>query len=75
MYSSHDPHGQQLQGQTALLFLSLFYNSAYAAGDAENIKLLSSFKKTGGGAGEVIPQNTKITEDVEIELIIVSSGG
>ncbi|MDP6639681.1 MAG: hypothetical protein QGH90_06050 [Candidatus Poseidoniaceae archaeon] len=26
-------------------------------------------------AGAVIPQNTKITEDVEIELIIVSSGG
>ena len=53
----------------SLLFLSLFYNSAFAAGDAENIKLLSGFKKTGGGAGEVIPQDTKFVDNIRKNIL------
>ena len=53
----------------SLFFLTLFYNSAFAAGDDENIAKLSSFKKTGTAAGEVIPQNTKFAENVKANII------
>jgi len=53
----------------SLFFLSLFYNSAFAAGDDENIAKLSSFKKTGTASGEVIPQNTKFAENVKANII------
>ena len=53
----------------SLFFLTLFYNSAFAAGDSENVKKLSSFKKTGTAAGEVIPQNTKFAENVKANII------
>jgi len=53
----------------SMLFLSLFYNSAFAAGDDENIKLLSSFKKTGGGPGEVIPQDTKFADNIRKNIL------
>ena len=53
----------------SLFFLTLFSNSAFAAGDSENVKKLSSFKKTGTAAGEVIPQNTKFAENVKANII------
>ena len=53
----------------SLFFLTLFYNSAFAAGDDENIAKLSSFKKTGTASGEVIPQNTKFAENVKANII------
>ena len=53
----------------SLFFLTLFYNSAFAAGDEGNIAKLSSFQKTGTGAGEVIPQNTKFAENVKANII------
>ena len=53
----------------SLFFLTLFSNSAFAAGDDENVKKLSSFKKTGTAAGEVIPQNTKFAENVKANII------
>ena len=53
----------------SLFFLTLFYNSAFAAGDDENMAKLGSFKKTGTAAGEVIPQNTKFAENVKANII------
>ena len=53
----------------SVFFLSLVYNSAFAAGDDENVKKLSSFKKTGTASGEVIPQNTKFAENVKANII------
>ena len=53
----------------SLFFLSLFYNSVFAAGDDENIGKLSTFKKTGTAAGEVIPQNTKFAENVKRNIV------
>ena len=53
----------------SLIVLTFFSNSAFAAGDAENIKLLSGFKKTGGGAGEVIPQDTKFADNVRKNIL------
>ena len=52
----------------SLFFLTLFYNSAFAAGDSENVKKLSSFKKTGTAAGEVIPQNTSLQKMLKLTL-------
>ena len=43
----------------SILTLSLFATNVFAAGDAENVKKLSNFKKTGTEAGIVIPQDTK----------------
>jgi hypothetical protein len=42
----------------SILTLSFFTTSIFAAGDAENVKKLSNFKKTGTQAGIVIPQDT-----------------
>ena len=53
----------------SLFFLTLFYNSAFAAGDDENMAKLGSFKKTGTAAGEVVPQNTKFAENVKANII------
>ena len=53
----------------SLFFLSLTYTSVFAAGDEENVKKLSSFKKTGTAAGEVIAQNTKFAENVKANII------
>ena len=53
----------------SLFFLTLFYNSAFAAGDDENIAKLSSFKKTGTAAGEVIPQNAKFADNIKADII------
>ena len=44
---------------TSILFTVLISANVFAAGDEANVKLLSSFKKTGTAAGEVIPQNTQ----------------
>jgi hypothetical protein len=35
----------------SIFLLSLFSNSAWSAGDEENIRKLSNFQKTGGGQG------------------------
>ena len=44
---------------TSFIFTVLMSANVFAAGDEANIAKLSSFKKTGTAAGEVIPQNTK----------------
>lgn len=49
--------------------LSLFSQSAYAAGDEENIKKLSSFKSTGGSRGEVIEQDTKFAANIRKNIL------
>ena len=40
----------------SILFTVLISANVFAAGDDENISMLSSFKKTGTAAGEVIPK-------------------
>jgi hypothetical protein len=47
------------------LTLSLFTSNVIAAGDAENVKKLSNFKKTGTQAGVVIPQDTKFAANIK----------
>ena len=54
---------------TTIIFTVLMSANVFAAGDAENIAKLSSFKKTGTAAGEVIPQNTKFAENVKKNII------
>ena len=46
------------------LTLSFFTSNVIAAGDAENVKKLSNFKKTGTEAGIVIPQDTKFAANI-----------
>jgi glucose/arabinose dehydrogenase len=53
---------------SALVF-SLTHLGANAAGDAENIKKLSSFKSTGGQSGEVIEQDTKFAANIRANII------
>jgi len=53
----------------SIFLLSLFANSTFAAGDAENIKKLSNFQKTGGGQGEVIPQDTKFAANIRKNIL------
>ena len=50
---------------TSFIFTVLMSANVFAAGDEANIAKLSSFKKTGTAAGEVIPQNTKFAENVK----------
>ena len=50
--------------------LSLLISNAYSAGDAEQIKALSSFKKTGLDVkGEVIPQDTKYAANIKKNIL------
>ena len=49
---------------TSILTISFFTSNLFAAGDAENVKKLSSFKKTGTQAGIVIPQDTKFAANI-----------
>ena len=51
---------------TSLLFAAFTFTSAQSAGDAEAIKKLSSFKKTGiDVVADVIEQNTKFRANIE----------
>lgn len=52
-----------------VLLLTLASNSAYAAGDDENIQKLSSFKSTGGAPGEVIEQDTKFADNIRKNIL------
>ena len=54
---------------SSIIFIVLINSNVFAAGDDENVKKLSSFKKTGTAAGEVIPQNTKFAENVKANII------
>ena len=54
---------------TSILTLTLFTFSVFAAGDAENVKKLSSFKKTGTQAGIVIPQDTKFAANIKKNIL------
>ena len=54
---------------TSFVFTMLMCANVFAAGDDANIQKLSSFKKTGTGAGEVIPQNTTYAENVKNNII------
>ena len=53
----------------SVFLLSLFSNSAFSAGDEENIKKLSSFQSTGGGPGEVIPQDSRFANNIRKNII------
>ena len=50
---------------SSVFLFTLFSTNVFAAGDAENIKKLSSFKRTDTVAGVVIPQNTQFAENVK----------
>ena len=50
---------------TSFILTVLMNANVFAAGDADNIAKLSTFQKTGTGAGVVIPQNTKYAENVK----------
>ena len=54
---------------TSILALTLYTFSSFAAGDAENIKKLSSFQKTGTTAGVVIEQNTKFAANIKKNIL------
>ena len=54
---------------TSFVLTVLMCANVFAAGDAENIAKLSSFKKTGTAAGEVIPQNTQYAANVKNNII------
>lgn len=54
---------------TSFIFTMLMNANVFAAGDSENIAKLSSFQKTGTGAGEVIPQNTQYAENVKKNIL------
>ncbi len=51
------------------IILALYSFSSFAAGDAENIKKLSSFKKVGAERGVIIEQNTKFAENVKKNIL------
>ena len=51
------------------LTLSLFTSNVFTAGDAENVKKLSNFKKTGTEAGIVIPQDTKFAANIKKNIL------
>ena len=51
------------------LTLTLFASNVLAAGDAENVKKLSNFKKTGTEAGVVIPQDTKFAANIKKNIL------
>ncbi len=53
---------------SALVF-SLTQINANAAGDADTIKKLSSFKSTGGQRGEVIEQDTKFAANIRANIL------
>jgi len=53
----------------SVFLLSLFSVSAFSAGDEENIQKLSSFQKTGGGPGEVIPQDTRFASNIRKNIL------
>jgi len=53
----------------ATVLFSLTHAGANAAGDAENIKKLSSFKSTGTQRGEVIEQDTKFAANVRANIL------
>ena len=48
-----------------LIFLVFSSTTVFSAGDEENIKKLSSFKKTDGAVAEVIDQNTKFASNIK----------
>src|SRR5210317_1436071 len=52
-----------------IFLFSLFSASVFAAGDEENIQKLSNFKSTGGGQGEVIPQDTRFAANIRKNII------
>jgi len=54
---------------TTILALTLYTFSSFAAGDAENIKKLSSFQKTGTTSGVVIEQNTKFAANIKENIL------
>ena len=55
---------------TTLLFAVFSLTNAYSAGDAEAIKKLSSFKKTGiDVVADVIDQNTKFRSNIEKNIL------
>ena len=54
---------------SSFIFAVLMSANVFAAGDEANVKKLSSFKKTGTVAGEVIPQNTQFAENVKNNII------
>ena len=55
---------------SSLLFVVSVFTSAYSAGDAEAIKKLSSFKKTGiDVVADVIDQNTKFRSNIEKNIL------
>ena len=55
---------------SSLLFVVSVFTSAYSAGDAEAIKKLSSFKKTGiDVVADVIDQNTKFRTNIEKNIL------
>jgi glucose/arabinose dehydrogenase len=53
----------------SVFLLSLFSNSVFSAGDEENIKKLSNFQSTGGGQGEVIPQDSRFADNIRKNII------
>ena len=53
----------------SLLTLTLYSFSSFAAGDSENVKKLSNFKKTGTQAGVVIPQDTKFAANIKKNIL------
>ena len=52
-----------------LIFLVVFSTTAFSAGDEENIKKLSSFKKTDGAVADVIDQNTKFAANIKKNIL------
>jgi len=53
----------------SVFLLSLVSSSVFSAGDEENIKKLSNFQKTGGGPGEVIPQDTRFADNIRKNIL------
>jgi len=53
----------------SILTLTLYSFSSFAAGDEENVKKLSNFKKTGTQAGVVIPQDTKFAANIKKNIL------
>ena len=49
--------------------LSLISSSVFSAGDEDNIQKLSSFKSTGGGRGEVIPQDSRFADNIRKNIL------
>ena len=52
-----------------LIFLAASSTVVFSAGDEENIKKLSSFKKTDGAVADVIDQNTKFAANIKKNIL------